>query len=151
MKFINTQSPSFLFVPLADLHLVGRKRWHHWTTGTETWSLARKTQNLRGGGRHFVSLADHFVYSHWRNYFHMQVSKKDEELTELRMKLEVLQGERQTSEDELNNKLELMKKLNTELSTFKERVTNLAKENEVLEVKVWNVHLCMCPVSLTSY
>jgi flagellar capping protein FliD len=81
----------------------------------------------------------------------MQVSKKDEELTELRMKLEVLQGERQTSEDELNNKLELMKKLNTELSTFKERVTNLAKENEVLEVKVWNVHLCMCPVSLTSY
>jgi flagellar capping protein FliD len=66
----------------------------------------------------------------------MQVSKKDEELTELRMKLEVLQGERQTSEEELNNKLELMKKLNTELSTFKERVTNLAKENEVLEVKV---------------
>jgi hypothetical protein len=44
-----------------------------------------------------------------------------------------------------------MKKLNTELSTFKERVTNLAKENEVLEVKVWNVRLCMCPVSLTSY
>jgi flagellar capping protein FliD len=66
----------------------------------------------------------------------MQVSKKDEELTELRMKLEVLQGERQTSEEELNNKLELMKKLNTELSTFKERVTNLTEENEVLEVKV---------------
>ena len=26
IKFINTQSPSFLFFPLADHHLVGRKR-----------------------------------------------------------------------------------------------------------------------------
>ena len=52
------------------------------------------------------------------------------------MKLEVLEGERQTSGEELKNKLEVMMKLNTELSTFKERVMNLTKENEVLEVKV---------------
>jgi hypothetical protein len=37
-----------------------------------------------------------------------------------------------------------MKKLNTELSTFKERVTNLTEENEVLEVKVWNVVHVSC-------
>ena len=55
---------------------------------------------------------------------------------ELQMKLEVLEGERQTSGEELKNKLEVMTKLNTELSTFKERVMNLTKENEVLEVKV---------------
>ena len=52
------------------------------------------------------------------------------------MKLEVLEGERQTSVEEINNKLEVMKKLNTELSAFKEQVVNLTKENEVLEVKV---------------
>ena len=52
------------------------------------------------------------------------------------MKLELLEGECQTSGEDLKNKLEVMKKLNTELSTCKERVTNLTKENEVLEVKV---------------
>lgn len=64
------------------------------------------------------------------------MSKKDEELTELRMKLEVLEGECQTSGEELRNKVEVMKSVNTELSSFKERVTSLTKENEVLEVKV---------------
>ena len=52
------------------------------------------------------------------------------------MKLEVLEGECQTSGEELRNKVETMKTVNTELSSFKERVMSLTKENEVLEVKV---------------
>ncbi len=60
------------------------------------------------------------------------------------MKLEVLEGERQTSGEELKNKLEVMTKLNTELSTFKERVMNLTKENEVLEVKVLYREVVVC-------
>jgi chromosome segregation ATPase len=74
--------------------------------------------------------------SKFSNLFFIQVSKKNEEFTELQMKLESLEGECQTSGEDLKNKLEVMKKLNTELSTCKERVTNLTKENEVLEVKV---------------
>ena len=52
------------------------------------------------------------------------------------MKLEVLEGECKTSGEELRNKVEAMKTVNTELSSFKERVMSLTKENEVLEVKV---------------
>jgi hypothetical protein len=37
------------------LYLAGRKRWRHWTTWTQTCSLAGETQNLCWGGKYCVS------------------------------------------------------------------------------------------------
>ena len=84
------------------------------------------------------------------------MSKKVEELTELRMKLEFLEGECQNSGEKLRNKDEVMKAVDTELSSFKERVTSLTKENEVLEVKVlkWrhpSLYLVIISVCLSTH
>ena len=72
----------------------------------------------------------------------LQVTKRNEELRELQMKVELLEGERLKSGEELIEKREVLRKLNEELSTFRAQVTNLTQENEVLEVKVRrNLHL----------